>query len=172
MNKVWTFLNQPLVVVLIALCAWPFVDYYSTQFSLQKMKEDRLGGAVSEAMKKLNDKTERRQKLKKMSVELIDKVNVQGVKLTSSKRSQQVVGTIVNNTGEPITRVVLTISYFDAAGLLVDAKTHYISNVKILQPGVSVNFSDSRYMLSGDEQGFATEVEVKVTSMAIFDIGD
>ncbi len=161
MQKIWKVLNSPLIVVLIALAIWPYFAILPAKLGVDSSYEEAKGRKHSSDLNLKNG----------LSVEeteaLMAQVKTENVRLvTASLSSQNVIGSVHNTSDKIITEIVLTISFYDESGELMDVKVENLRNIQFLRPGDSIDFSEKRFF-NKEKDSPASSVFVRLTSLGI-----
>lgn len=149
-EKLWNLLNSPLAVVMIGLSVWPLLTAFTAQHALSKITTDTIA-SISQAFESFDD-----GKSQKASafIAIKEKVTFSNVNdaFTSWPNKEKIVATITNGSDAPITSIMLNVSFYDAGNRLIDVlDNQWLSNISVLQPGESMNFSLTRAMGGGNE---------------------
>ncbi|MGD8527043.1 MAG: FxLYD domain-containing protein [Thioalkalispiraceae bacterium] len=142
MQAVWKFLNAPLIVVLIALAIWPLLTVYSGSYALSKEVKN-ITNTVTGAFSSMGNK----QKQKSQAMLAVKKqLALSNIKIGTSswKHQEKIIGTISNNSDKNIKSLHIAVSAYDANDQLMDVDNSWLSNIKILSAGESIDFSYNR----------------------------
>ena len=166
MNKIWGFLNSPLIVVIIALAVWPIFGALSGTYALKLgMKEiaKTVSNEVVNPMKSMQEGQD--AKLNKI-LELKKDIEILNVGYAPAPwpSKLKVIGTIKNNSEETIKSINI-ISSFYQGDKLVDVKEDWLHKIKALRPGEAANFTFNKDIEEGAPKEMT--VVVKISDFSI-----
>jgi len=132
MKKIWTILNSPLVVVLVALSVWPILGAY-TGFKVMEQGAIKVKSAISEGLGGVTSEEQNQKILKK--IEILKNINVKNINNVKSdwKGKEKIVAEIHNNTKHTIRSIHYSASFYDKGGELIDVTTSWMGS-KFIQP--------------------------------------
>ncbi|VFQ42800.1 FxLYD domain-containing protein [Desulfoluna butyratoxydans] len=143
LKKLWKLLNSPIIVVAIALSIWPVFTALTAQYAISKLTSQTIN-AISNAFHTLD---ENKSDEIGSFLAIKENVNFSNVNYTFSDwpTKEKLVATITNDSNQPLNEIMLNVSFYDAQDNLIDVQDNtWLSNIKILQPGESHNFSIKR----------------------------
>jgi hypothetical protein len=198
MKHLWAFLNSPIFLVIFGaalISGGYFVSSqlaakYRTQAILSGIREaaedfeknpddgaikKMISAIIGQAAKGIKDGFQKmgsidpQKDLEDFRV-LRQKLLISDVQLAPIgwKGQEKVIGKITNTSDKPLQNIQLQITFFDAAGKLMDVTNKWISEIKVLEPHESIGFSETRsYAQMNDkddkiEAGKSSKVEGKV----------
>ncbi|NIP31966.1 MAG: hypothetical protein GTO02_21065 [Candidatus Dadabacteria bacterium] len=166
MSSFWKFLNSPLIVVLIALAIWPVLTVLSSTFAL-KLGIDQISQTVSEEVVKpfQNMGSQQDEKLK-AEFEVLKNINVSNVSFapTSWSGKAKIIGTLTNNSRKTVKGIHLTAS-LKKDGKLINVNNEWLSRIKAISPGSSVDFSFTVDLPEGES------LDSLIASVKVADLG-
>lgn len=169
MTKLWKILNAPIVVVLLALALWPIFTVLSSSAAL-KLGAEQISKTVSKEVVKpfQHMNSEQDQKLKS-ELQILEKVVASdiGFAPTSWPGKIKVIGTIANNSDKTIKRLQISAS-FRKNGKLVNVNDEWLSRVKAISPGSSIDFNFTTDIAEG-ETTEGLNVSVTVVDLGILE---
>ena len=169
MNNLWKILNAPLIVVLIALAAWPILTVLSGGIAV-KLGIEQISEAVSEGVIEPFTKMgiEQDEELKKEAM-VINKIVVSNVGFapTSWAKKVKVIGTLINNSNQTVKSINITASFYQG-DKLVNVNEEWLSQLKVINAGASSDFSFQADVEEG--QGANNlKVQIKVSGLGILE---
>lgn len=169
MNKLWKFLNSPLLVVLIALLLWPILTALTGGIAMKigiRQMAQTVSDEVSKAFQGMGDSQD--EELKK-TADILNKVSITNVRAapTSWPNKIKVVGTITNRYEDTVKSIHLLVSLYKE-NTLVNVDKAWLSNVKLLKPGASSNFFVTSDLEEGQDPA-SMRVEIKVSDIGILE---
>jgi len=169
MNNLWKILNAPLVVVLIALAAWPILTVLSGGIAV-KLGIEQISGAVSEGVIEPFTKMgiEQDEELKKEAM-VINKIVVSNVGFapTSWTKKVKVIGTLINNSNQTVKSINITASFYQG-DKLVNVNEEWLSQIKVINAGASSDFSFQADVEEGQSAN-NLKVQIKVSGLGILE---
>lgn len=169
MTKLWKILNAPIVVVFLALAVWPIFTVLSSSVAL-KLGVEQISDTVSKEVVKPFQQmsSEQDQKLKK-EFQILEKMVASNIGFapTSWPGKIKVIGTISNNSDKTVKGLHISAS-FRKNGKLVNVNDEWLSRVKAISPGSSIDFNFTTEL----DEGETTEglnVSVKVVDLGILE---
>jgi len=169
MKQLWKILNAPLVVVVIAISIWPILTVLSSGVAVE-LGVDQISEVVSEEIVKpfQNMGAEQDEKLK-IEVDVLEKLIVSNVTFAPSswKGKVKIIGTITNNSTEVVKSVHITSSFY-RDNTLINVKESWLTQIKVIKPGASVDFTFTAEVEDGQDKE-NLEVKVKVADLDILE---
>jgi len=169
MSKLWKILNAPLVVVLLALAVWPIFTVLSSVVAL-KLGVEQISETVSqEVVKPFQQMSSEQDQKLKFEFQILEKVVASNIGFapTSWPGKIKVIGTITNNSDKTVKGIHLSASFL-RAGKLVNVNDEWLSRVKAISPGSSVDFNFTTALAEG-ETTEDLDVSVKVVDLGILE---
>lgn len=163
MSRFWRFLNTPLVVVLLAMLAFPVLTVISGSWAA-KLGVRNIAETVSEEVSDAFNQNELDARTKK-ELEAYKKVSFSDVKFAPKKwgKSVKVIGTFTNNYSEMIKSFNIGASLYEK-DKLENFKRVWSSLPQNISAGESVNFS---FDISLDEDKSKEDYRIDLRAMAI-----
>ena len=161
--------NSPLVVVLIALAAWPILTVLSGGIAV-KLGIEQISEAVSEGVIKPFTEmgVEQDEELKKEAM-VINKIEVSNVGFapTSWAKKVKVIGTLINNSNQTVKSINITASFYQG-DKLVNVNEEWLSQIKVINAGASSDFSFQADVEEGQSAN-NLKVQIKVSGLGILE---
>jgi len=140
MSKIWSFLNTPLVVVLLAMFAFPVLTVISGSWAA-KLGVRNIAETVSEEVSDAFSQNKLDTRTKK-ELEAYKKISFSNVRFAPKKwgTNLKVIGTFTNNYSEMVKSFNIGASLYEK-GKLANFERVWSSLPKNVSTGESVNFS-------------------------------
>ena len=178
--RIWSFINSPLIVVLIILILLPISIGISATILISRVKNEAISatGEIAEATSKSFRQLSQEKKEEQLEQFKVYKlIKIKNVKIVLSfwKSNEKVIGTIVNNSNEIIQSIKVTASFYDKNGNLIDVVHDWLSEAKFILPKEEANFSFTRDLGDYKESEEvlnsrkADSVEVKISCFSILE---
>lgn len=167
MSNFWKFLNSPLVVVVIAFSIWPILTVLSSGVAV-KLGIQQISEAVSEEVVKPFKNFGANQDKKTIAeAKILDNIVLSNVSFahTTWKGNVKIIGTLTNNSNKIIKSIHLLSSLYQD-GKLANVEEKWLSNVKILKPNSSVNFTFTTSISEGQNKDNLVP-KIQVANMSI-----
>lgn len=167
MKKLWSFLNAPIVVVLIALILWPLLTITSTGYALKAGIGEIRSAVKDEVVEPFRDLGRGQDEALKTKLQVRKKIMIENIRILESswKGRVKVIGTVNNQSDKIIKSINITASFYEN-GELVDVHQEWLSKIDALPSGESANFVFTKELQEGqsDEQ---LNVNINLASFAI-----
>ena len=173
MKNLWQFLNSPLIVLLAALCLWPFISAWEHRIAVHSIA-DAVVVELNRSTKELNDEGKKsgiKTLVSTFVSQFIDgfnsaleaagqgqeakqadfraaqnKVSLTEVKIVPSpfNTRERIIGVVHNGASASISNIRLNLMMYGADGQLLDVADESLNDVKVLRPGQDVGFAVDR----------------------------
>lgn len=141
MEKIWKFLNAPLVVTLAAITAFPILIGLTAGIASEIWLEDVTEAVAEEVVSPFKNMGAEQNKEKLEKLAILKELSVSNVRFapTTWDEKAKVVGTITNKSDKTLDGFHLTVSLYEG-DRLVNVEDEWLAHARPLLPGESNNF--------------------------------
>lgn len=167
----WKLLNSPLIIIIIALSAWPLLASFTIHNSVKRITTDSVN-AIVDAFDSFDQHKDEKALFFLQSRDNIKFTNIKKA-YSDWPSKEKFIATITNNHDKTIRDLNLNISFYNKNNELIDVvDSMWISGLIALKPKESFNFDFSRDIGDAKDKDLedkkSTKVIIKVSSFDEF----